>query len=220
MSLPIKEKFKAVAKLLLEPKLLYKLISFRAFGYLLETGWFNSYKLKKPVDGNFDPIPWFTYSAIDFLSSSFNTNLKVLELGSGNSTLFLAKRVGKVISIEHAKNWYQEILEKVPGNVELIYTESNNVEAYLKPLSTKGEIYDVIIIDAIFRNESLKECLKYINEKSVIVFDDTDRKEYSEAITFAKNNGFKQLEFSGIAPGVFFKKCTTILYRDLNCLGI
>jgi len=220
MSLPLKEKLKAIVKLILEPKVLYKLISFRAFGYLLETGWFNSFKSGKPVDNNLNPLPWFTYSAIDFLKSRLNDQLKVLELGSGNSTLFFAGRVGKVISIEHNEDWFKKILKEVPGNTELIYTDSKNVDEYLKPLSAKEEIFDVIIIDAIFRNESLKSCMKYTNEKSVIIFDDTDRKEYNEGIAYAINNGFKQLEFSGIAPGVSFRKCTSVFYKDSNCLNI
>ena len=220
MSLPLKEKLKTTVRLILEPKVLYKILSFRAFGYLLETGWLSSFKSGNSVNGNLDPLPWFTYSAIDFLESRLNDKLKVLELGSGNSTLFFAKKVGKVISIEHNEDWFKKILKKAPGNVELIYTGSEDVEKYLKPLLLKDENFDVIIVDAIFRNESLRYCLQYTGEGGVIVFDDTDRKEYNEGIAFLINNGFKRLDFSGIAPGIFFRKCTSVFYKDNNCLNI
>ncbi len=33
-------------------------------------------------------------------------------------------------------------------------------------------------------------------------------------------NGFKSLEFWGIAPTVLFKKCTTVFYKSNNCLKV
>ncbi len=112
MSYSVKDKFKTVIKLLSEPKVLYSLVSFRSFGYLLETGWFESFKSGEPVDADLKPIPWFTYSAIDFLKERLNNKLNILEFGSGNSTLFFAERVKKVISFEHSKDWHTENFEK------------------------------------------------------------------------------------------------------------
>lgn len=220
MSLPIKEKIKAIAKLLFEPKVFYKLISFRAFGYILETGWLNSFKSGKPVDINLKPLPWFTYATIDFLKLRLDRDLNILELGSGNSTFFFSERVAKITSLEHSKEWYQEIFNKIPYNVELIFTKSNTAEEYLKPISNIEKKYDIIIIDSLFRNECLVECLNYLTGQGIIIFDDTERNEYLEGIQFALKKGFKQLDFSGIAPGIFFRKCTTVFYRENNCLNI
>jgi len=220
MSLPIKEKVKAIGKLLFEPKVFYKLISFRAFGYILETGWLNSFKSGRPVDINLEPLPWFTYAAIDFLKVKLNKNLDVLELGSGNSTFFFSERVAKVTSLEHSREWYQEILKKIPGNVELIFTESNTAEEYLKPISKTDKKFDVIIIDSLFRNECFVECLNHLTDQGIIIFDDMERNEYLEGIEFAMKKGFKQLDFSGIAPGIFFRKCTTVFYKENNCFKI
>ena len=88
MSLSIKEKFKTVIKLLFEPKVFYSLISFRSFGYLLETGWFNSLKTGNPVDADLKPLPWFTYSAVDFLSEKLNNKIVFLVFVCGNYILF------------------------------------------------------------------------------------------------------------------------------------
>ena len=220
MSLSIKEKVKAITKLLFEPKVFYKFISFRAFGYIMETGWLPSFKSGKPVDFNLEPIPWFTYAAIDFLKGKLNKNLSVLELGSGNSTFFFSERVADITSLEHSKEWYQEILNKIPSNVELIFTGSNTAEEYLKPISKTDKKFDIIIIDSIFRNECLVECLNYLTDQGIIIFDDTERNEYLEGIEFAVKEGFKKLDFSGIAPGIFFRKCTTIFYKEDNCFNI
>jgi hypothetical protein len=88
--LTIKEKIKTVLKLLSEPKVFFFLVSFRSFGYNVETGWFESFKSSEPIDADLKPVPWFTYSAIDFLKERLSNDLNILEFGSGNSTLFLA----------------------------------------------------------------------------------------------------------------------------------
>ncbi len=41
-------------------------------GYLLDNGWFQSYKNKTSVDKNGNPIPWVTYPFIDFISERLN----------------------------------------------------------------------------------------------------------------------------------------------------
>ena len=219
MSFSVKDKFKTVIKLLSEPKLLYSLVSFRSFGYLLETGWFESFKSGAPVDADLKPIPWFTYSAIEYLKERLNNRLNILEFGSGNSTLFFAERVKKVISFEHSKDWHKKILKKIPANVELTITSSLSAKDYLKPLVEELR-FDVIIVDGLFRNECITVSLEHLSEIGVIILDDSERDEYNEGIAFLIQNGFRQLKFSGIAPGIFFRKCTTIFYKDKNCMNI
>lgn len=215
----IEEKIKTLTYLILEPKLLAKLISFRSFGYLLETGWFESFRSGESVDGEMTPIPWFTYSAIDFLRERLTKNLNVLEFGSGNSTLFFAERVKKVTSIEHDNTWFQSIIKKKISNIEIKHVSSESAEDYLQPLSAFGK-FEVIIIDALFRNECIKASLKHLSEAGIVILDDSERDHYTEGITFLLKNGFRKINFSGIAPGIFFRKCTTIFYKDINCLNI
>jgi len=220
MSLSIKEKIKTVLKLLSEPKVFYSLVSFRSFGYLLETGWFESFKSGEPVDAELKPIPWFTYSAIDFLKERLNHTFSLLEFGSGNSTLFFAERTNKVISIEHNKDWHQKIFSNLPENVELNYTSSATDKDYLQPLVENNIKFDVIIIDGIYRNECIMNSLNHLSERGVIILDDSERQDYYPGIKFLSESRFKQLSFSGIAPGIFFRKCTSIFYRANNCLSL
>jgi hypothetical protein len=50
--------------------------------------------------------------------------------------------------------------------------------------------------------------------------DDSERKEYKKGIEYLQQSGYRKIDFWGIAPGIFFNKCTSIFYRDKNCLGI
>jgi hypothetical protein len=217
--LTIKEKTKALFYLILEPKLLKKLISFRSFGYLLETGWFESFKSCESVDREMTPLPWFTYSAIDFIKERLDKNIDILEFGSGNSTLFFAERVHNIVSIEHNVFYYNKILLKKPNNVEMKNVSDSTSEDYLKQLPHNSK-FDIIIIDGLYRNECLINSINYIAEPGVIILDDSERSDYKPGISFLIDKGFKQLSFSGVAPGIFFKKCTSIFYKSKNCLGI
>jgi hypothetical protein len=220
ISLTIKEKIKTILKLLNEPKVLYSLVSFRSFGYLLETGWFESFKSGEPLDADLKPTPWFTYSAIDFLKERLNHGLSLLEFGSGNSTLFFAERTKKIISLEHNKDWHQKISSKLPENVELINTSSATDKDYLQPLVENSIKFDVIIIDGIYRNECIMNSINHLSERGVIILDDSERDVYAKGIKHLLDRGFKQINFSGIAPGIFFRKCTSIFYKNKNCLNI
>lgn len=220
MSLQLKEKFKTIIQLVSEPKVIRLLISMRSFGYLLETGWLNTFKKGNPIDSNFKPIPWFTYSAIDFLDGQLRPDFTLLEFGGGNSTLYFAERMKGVVSFEHDSAWYNKLQLKVPQNVELILTSSESAEEYLSKSKNLMKRFDLVVIDGLFRNECLSSSMNLINNNGIIILDDSERSDYEDGIRVLIDIGFKKLDFTGIAPGIFFKKCTTIFYRDNNVFDI
>lgn len=131
MAFTFSQKIKTVVKLLGETKVLVALLSQRDFGYLKKIGWFESFKTIKSIDGNGNPIPWFSYPFIDFLTPRLTKDLVLFEFGSGSSTSFFAERVKQVISIEHNKEWFEFVNKTKPNNVELILTDSDSVDDYL-----------------------------------------------------------------------------------------
>jgi hypothetical protein len=60
-------------------------------------------------------LPWLGYRAIRHLEGLLEPDWKVLEFGSGMSTLWFAKRCHTVVSIEDNEQWYLEILSKPPS---------------------------------------------------------------------------------------------------------
>ncbi|MGV3509609.1 MAG: FkbM family methyltransferase [Sphingobacteriaceae bacterium] len=205
---------------LLNTSKLKALLSFGVKGYLAEIGWFKAFETKSAIDENGSPIPWVTYSFIDFIKERLSSSHTVFEFGSGNSTLFYAKYSGKVVSVEHDKDWYQKIVSAKPSNSEMILEILEpNGEYCRKPLRL-GQRFDIIIVDGRDRVNCCKQSIEALSESGVVVLDDSERSEYAEAITFLTNNGFKHLPFSGISPGLFYKKSTSVFYRTNNCLGL
>jgi hypothetical protein len=61
---------------------------------------------RTPLD---DQSPWISLAAIDYLESILHPEARVFEWGSGGSTLFLASRARSVVSVEHNRQWFEQV---------------------------------------------------------------------------------------------------------------
>lgn len=213
-------KLKALATLIGKPKRLAALLSYGHKGYLSTIGWFTAFDTHQAVDQAGNPIPWVTYSFIDFIKTRLNKNLTIFEYGSGNSTLFYAQRVKRVVSVEHDEAWFNKIVKEKAANAEMIFTQLETSGEYSKKASLLGEKFDVIIVDGRDRVNCCKHSVDALSANGVLVLDDSERETYQQARTFLTEKGFKELSFSGISPGLFYNKATSVFYKPDNCLGI
>lgn len=213
-------KLKAFATLLKKPDRLKALLSYGHKGYLANIGWFTSFDNQQALDSNGEPLPWVTYSFIDFIKTRLNKDLKIFEYGSGSSTLFYAKRVLKVVSVEHDETWYNKIVKSKPANAEMIFSKLERGGEYSKKAAALGEKFDIVIVDGRDRVNCCINSVKALTPSGVIVLDDSERKDYEKAVIFLKDAGFKELSFTGISPGLFYLKATSVFYKTDNCLGI
>lgn len=221
MALTLKEKFNSIKYFLTHPSALKLVISLKESGYLFDEGWFKSFDEKKPVDKNGKPIPWFSYPSIEFLKEKLNDKMIVLEYGSGNSTLFFAERVKEIISIETDKYWYEELKIRIPSNAKIfLYEKDKSNIRYHQFIDSFEQKFDIIVVDAIERNEVLLNSILHLSFNGIIILDDSERQEYQSAINYLLNSGLKKIDFWGISPGYFYKKCTTIFYFQNNVFNI
>ncbi len=213
-------KVSSLLQVLSQPKRLKSLLSFNSKGYLDDIGWFKAFDRREPVDRHGDPIPWVTYSFIDFIETRINKKLSVFEFGSGNSTFFYSKYAGLVVSVEHDKAWYDKIVQSKPENSEMIFCELARGGDYCHMPVKLKEKFDMIIVDGRDRVNCCMQAVNALTANGVIVLDDSEREKYKPGVEFLKSNGFKQLAFTGISPGLFYLKATSVFYRNDNCLGI
>lgn len=205
---------------LLKATKLKALLSFGVKGYLAEIGWFKAFETKSAIDEEGEPIPWVTYSFIDFIKNRITKQHSIFEFGSGNSTLFYTNYARKVVAVEHDKDWFEKIFSSKSDNSEIIFCElKKNGEYSRKPLMLNQK-FDIIIVDGRDRVNCCKNSLEALAEGGVLVLDDSEREKYSEALDFLRENGFRHLSFSGISPGLFYRKSTSVFYKEGNCLAI
>jgi hypothetical protein len=197
-----------------------ELLGFKREGYLYDIGWANSVITGSVVDLLNKPVPWVTYPFIQFIAERLNNTMNIFEFGSGNSTLYYAGKTATVDSVEHDRFWYDTIKKNMPQNVQLFYCELVYGGDYCKFAAGTGLKYDMLIVDGRDRVNCCINNIGALKAGGIIVLDDSERSQYAPGIGFLTTNGFKRIDFWGMAPMVNYLKCTTIFYRSNNCLGI
>lgn len=188
--------------------------------YLHASGWIQSIKRGYPCDTNGDVIPWMNYPVVNLLKSRLKKDHLLFEYGSGYSTLFYAARVAHATSIEYDLEWFNHIQKQIPENVTLIYKDKDVDGDYCRSIGEQEPLFDVVIIDGRDRVNCLKQAIPKLSPGGVIIFDDSARDRYAQALEYAQSQGFRALDFEGLKPTGFGMHRTTIYYRCDNCLGI
>ncbi len=197
-----------------------KLLSLRYSGFLFDEGWIDSLINGKPVNKKGEPIPWISYSMKDFLEPRLNRNMEIFEFGSGASTLYFSKKVKQVYSVEHDLKWHDNLSKQLPENVKLIFQRPELLDDYSKVALNTGKKFDLVLIDGIERSNCAIQSFGAIKSNGIVLIDDSEREEYANAIQFYMERGYKKLEFWGHQPITMYKKCTLLLYKNENCVGI
>lgn len=189
--------------------------------HLTKSGWKKSAVGRLPVDRNGQVLPWLTYSIIYFLEGRLQKSFSVFEFGSGNSTLWFSRFVKQVISIEHDHNWYQKMgsfYEQI-ANIEYSFKQLES-GTYQNEILKYHKAFDIIVIDGRERVACSLNSLNALKDNGVVIWDNSDREEYSKGYNFFLENGFKRLDFYGMGPISAHSWCTSVFYRTNNCLNI
>lgn len=187
---------------------------------LRANGWFESERAGQAVTADGNPLPWYTYPAIEFLNSRLVEDFRVFEFGGGGSTHWYADRVGTVIAVDDSPEWTRRVRELLPANGEIVLrTEAN--EYYREPLDR--EPFDLVAVDASFgtspRTESLDAADAVVSDTGVILWDDYDALS-DEDIDEIRGMGYSILPFRGLKALTATDRTTAIFYPDNNVLGI
>lgn len=175
-------------------------------------------KVCEDKDGN--PIPWYTYPAIEYLQQFDYRSKKVFEFGCGNSSRFWAARAQSVISIEDNPKWFtkwqQEFKEE---NLDVRWRDEG--EIYENAIFEDEELYDVIVVDGKRRAECARTAVQKLASGGMIILDDSDRintsLEYVKSVEILKAADLIQVDFYGFCPMNNYSKTTSLfLRRDFN----
>jgi len=208
-----KNKFLKVTNYMLNLRLSRLLLSFMHNGYLLEIGWFDSWKQNKCIDEDGHPIPWSPYPFINFMKDYLKKKMIVFEYGSGYSTLFFSRYVKHVYSVEHDLRWISKIESHNLLNITIIQSELT--EMYENTIHGIQNKFDIIFIDGRRRIKCIRESIDKIKSDGIIILDDSDRDEYREGIELLNQQGFRSINFYGISPLAFINRKTTIFFQKL-----
>ncbi len=172
------------------------------------------------LDRDNNPIPWYTYPAIEYISQFDFSNKTIFEFGCGYSSLFWAKRAKNVISIEDNPNWFEKWQKEFnEENLDIRWRDEG--EIYENAIFEDEQKYDVIIIDGKRRFQCAQTAIEKLADGGMIILDDSDRvntsDEYKKAIKILQSANLLQVDFYGFCPMNAYTKTTTIFFmRNFN----
>jgi hypothetical protein len=181
------------------------------------TGWINSTLKARPLDANNNPIPWFTYPAIDFLESIIDPKWHIFEWGSGNSTKWWARKCASVVAVESNHAWHSEVSKSIPPNATAILAQ--DAASYTQAIHNYDKShFDVIVVDGDHRNKCVESSIGSLKDDTIIVFDNSDRRDYKSGIQLLLDAGFYHIDFWGLIPSYAYRNCTSIFFLKPDLL--
>lgn len=176
-------------------------------------GFTNSKFLRKPVDVSNNPLPWFTYPAIEYISQLDLSQKRIFEWGSGNSSRFFASRCQEILSIESDKEWYSYGKLSVLHNQKILFREE---PSFAESIDESSDKFDVIIIDAIRRHDCALKAVKHLKHGGIIILDNSER--HPKTSEFLRSDcNLIEIDMHGFGPINDYSWTTSIyLHRDFR----
>jgi predicted O-methyltransferase YrrM len=177
-------------------------------------------------------VPWWTYGAIDEVErwlARQDGDVRAFEWGSGASTIWLARRVAAVHSVEHhgafgamiqqelaaRPNATLDVVEAVPSASPTVGSAKEghgglDFSDYVRHIDAVGGTFGLIVVDGRAREACLAAALDHLAADGIIVFDNTMRRRYRRAIESA---AVVERRFRGLTPTLPYPDQTSILTR-------
>lgn len=179
-------------------------------------------------------VPWWTYEASEkaarYLAS--RPGARVLEWGSGASSVWLAKRAGSVVSIEHDPEWAEQMVPELPANARVIAVpptlasqsedpirsgkkgfEGLDFRAYVETVDQLEGDFDLVVVDGRAREACLARAIDRVVPGGMIVVDNVERARYRAAIE-ALGPRVRVDWTSGLTPSLPYPTRTALLRRE------
>lgn len=173
--------------------------------------------------------PWLPNLATEFLERRIKTRWECFEWGSGASTLWLAERCARVVSVEHNPEWR---VKRPPPNCECLLVQPErgevgpdpsepshyrsgstelgpgwNWKKYAEAIDAYGE-FDLVLVDGMARASCIARAVPHVRPGGWLAVDNTgDRPWY-----LARNIGLFGTWDGGWERATFFGRGPLLSY--------
>lgn len=131
-------------------------------------------------------MPWLTPQANAILSTMLRASDRGMEFGSGRSTLWLARGVGHLTSVEHNRDWYRSVSQRLEAdgiqNVDYLFVAPDTSpqlatqSEYARTVLRFAEAaLDFVLVDGIFRDACVKLSLDKLRPGGLLILDNVNR---------------------------------------------
>jgi predicted O-methyltransferase YrrM len=167
--------------------------------------------------GSVPERPWIVPAAIGWLRRRMRADWRVLELGSGRSTAWLARHAGSVLSFEDDEFWAERTRERL-ASAGLANAEVRSMPVDRFAAATAAEPdghFDLVVVDFLEaagaeRADTVEAGKEKVRPGGYLLLDDSDRPGYAPAWQLLA--GWRERRFSGVKDE-WFIACETTIFR-------
>lgn len=131
-------------------------------------------------------LPWLTRAGNDFLSNYLQPQDIGLEFGSGRSTVWLARRVCSLVSIEHDEGWFKQVQSRLlaPGLAPVDYRRLlvdglNSADAGKRISALMADLlpaqFDFVVVDGVWRDHCTQHAVRLLKPGGILILDNANR---------------------------------------------
>jgi len=115
------------------------------------------------------------YRAVERLDEIIKPDWRILEFGSGMSSLFYAQRCNQLVTVESDSAWYEQMTrlfaERGFGNVEYRFRGADDYAAHA---DLPEQSFDLVVVDGIVRDRCALTALEKVKSGGYVFFDNSD----------------------------------------------
>lgn len=133
--------------------------------------------------------PWYTPEAIELIEKELDPNFIAYEWGAGASTIWIAKRVKKLYSMDNSEKWFKKVTDRLNElnmtNVELMLKDVD--AGYTEQIKEfPDDHFDVVFVDGRERNMCVENARSKIKSGGQLIFDNSQRPRYTGALVLMR----------------------------------
>jgi tRNA G46 methylase TrmB len=190
-------------------------------------------KYYKSIRRNNNPLdydqPWIVFRAKEFLDSILKNDMTVWEYGSGSSTLYFARRIKQIHSVENDEEWFAHLNARIEAdrvkNVHYMLIEAEKISTETLPMYISRSVInekkdfknyassidaipdsslDIALIDGRARSACIAHAISKIKPGGYLIVDNSDRRYYFEQNeTLFDTDKWESTHFMGPVPYTF-----------------
>ena len=176
-------------------------------------------------------VPWWTYNAIaavtSWLAERGGSPVRVFEYGSGASTLWLARRVAEVHSVEHHPQFGEmmareleafdhvtlRVIEPTRSRHPVVSSAKEGHQGldfadYVDAIDSVSGDFHLVVVDGRAREACLRAAQARLAPGGIVVFDNSRRRRYRQAI---RASGLLERRLVGLTPTLPYPEQTSLL---------
>ena len=149
--------------------------------------------------------PWLPYPFVRHLRRLCERSWRVLEFGSGASTVWLSAHAAHVVSHEHDAAWHARTAARLAtlrrGNVELRLLTRRDEYAAVDAYGAKQ--FDFVLVDGHWRDACAESALRAVRPGGFVYFDNSDvpDADHRAAVEILARAAGESWRFVGLCPG-------------------